>query len=356
MASRIAQLRAGLKARKLDGIIVSYLPHVRYLCGFSGSAGQLLVTASDAVFFTDFRYEGQIAEELHSGVRGLIERDPHKRMLADKLVVPGMAIGYQDQHATVSAYEQWKASLKRVRLVPVGSFVAELVMVKTPDEIARIKKAADIAGKVYRQILTIAAPGVRENELAMEISYLGRKFGADGDAFDIIVASGPRGALPHGRFSTRKIRKGELVTLDFGFSYKGLNSDMTRTFAVGEPNSEARKIYSIVLEAQMKGVAAARAGITGKALDAACRDVIAAAGYGAQFGHSTGHGLGIDVHELPRVAATNTDDKLKAGSVVTIEPGIYIPGRCGVRIEDDVVLTATGCTVLTRAPKKLIIV
>lgn len=356
MASRLSQLRAGLKARNLDGIVIHHLPHVRYLTGFSGSAGLLLVTRSEAMVLTDFRYEQQIQQELLPGIKGIVDRMPYERLVADKAVGPGMSLGFQEGSVTVDLHQRMGKVFKKVKLVGTGSFVAEIVAVKTPEEIASLQKACDIATKVYKQILMIAKPGVRENEIAMEIGYLGRKFGAEDDAFDIIVASGPRGALPHGRASTRKIRKGDMVTLDYGFTYNGFNSDMTRTFAVGEPGAEARKIFDIVLEAEIKGIEVTRAGITAQTLDAACRDHIVAAGYGDRFGHATGHGLGIDVHETPRIAWVNSDMKLRSGMVVTVEPGIYLPGKMGVRIEDDLVVTATGCTILTKAPKKLIIV
>ncbi len=356
MASRITQLRAALKSNSLDGILVTHLPHIQYLSGFAGSAGVLLVTAKKATLFSDFRYQQQMAEQVRDGVVGIVERDPYVRMIADKLVEPGMSIGFQDGYVSVAQHAGLKKAFKRVKLEPTGALVATITLVKTPEEIAHIKKAADIAGKVYRKVLEMAKPGLREMDIAAEISYMGRRMGADGDAFDIIVASGPRGALPHGRASERKIRKGEMVTLDFGFCVNGLNSDMTRTFSVGTPSDEARKVYDIVLEAQKRGVAAVRAGVTGKQVDAACRDHISAAGYGEMFGHSTGHGLGIQVHESPRLATSGGDDLLMPGMVVTIEPGIYLPESCGVRIEDDVVVTDGGCTVLTSAPKKLIIV
>jgi len=356
MSTRLTQLRSQLTARSLDAVLVSHLPHVRYLSGFSGSSAILLVTLDRAVLVTDFRYQEQMAAELIPEVEGIVERAPYERLVADGLIAPGMAVGFQDGYTSVAAYDDIKKKLKKVRLEKIGSMVGDLTMIKTPEEIASIKKAADIAAKVYKQILTIVKPGMRENEVAMEISYLGRKLGSEGDAFGIIVASGPRGALPHGRASSKKIKKGEMVTLDFGCIYNGLNSDMTRTFAVGTPGDEARAIYDIVLRAQKKGVAAARAGISGKDLDDVCRDEITAAGYGAEFGHGTGHGLGIEVHEGPGVSFRGAGHILAPGMVVTIEPGIYLPNRCGVRIEDDVAITETGCKVLTSSPKELIII
>lgn len=353
---RIAQLRAQMSERSLDAIIVTHLPHVRYLSGFSGSAGVLVVTRDAAAFVTDFRYQEQIEEELSSAVRGYIDRSPYDLLKKERVLVDGMTVGYQEGYLTVAALEGIKKQNRKLKLTPTRDLIASLVMVKTDEELATMRKAAGIAAKVYAEILELVAPGMRESDVAAEISYRGRMHGAEGDAFEIIVASGPRGALPHGRASAKKIRKGELVTLDFGFRYNGFNSDMTRTFAVGKPSDEARAIYDIVLRAQKMGVSAARAGITAKQLDDVCRDEIAAAGYGAEFGHSTGHGLGIEVHETPYVSARGNTQVLQQNMVVTIEPGIYLPGKLGVRIEDDIVIGENRSRSLTTSPKELIVV
>jgi Xaa-Pro aminopeptidase len=355
-ASRIDRLRMMLEERALDGVLVTHLPHVRYLSGFSGSAGVLLVTRTDAAFVTDFRYQEQIAEELRREVRGFIDRSPYDRLRSEGILRDGMRIGFQESYLSVASLDALRKKLRKVRFEKTEEMLQTLSMVKTDEEIASMRKAAAIATKVYAEILGIVAPGMRENEIAAEISYRGRRHGAEGDAFEIIVASGPRGALPHGRASTKKIRKGELVTLDFGFRYDGLNSDMTRTFAVGEPSAEARRIYEIVLRSQKKGVAAARAGMSAKALDDVCRNEIAEAGFREEFGHSTGHGLGIEVHETPYVASRGEGQILEENMVVTIEPGIYLPGKLGVRIEDDIVIGATRSKSLTTAPKELIVV
>lgn len=352
---RIIQLRSLMSERSLDAVLITRLPQIRYLAGFSGSAGMLVVTADKALFITDFRYQEQIRTELRSNVTGVIDRSPFDYLKSEGIITPKMRVGFQDTHLSVAAFENVKKKFRGVKFEPVGDMIADLVMVKTPEEIRSVKKAADIAAKVYAEVLKIVKPGMRETEVAMEISYLGKKFGSEGDAFDIIVASGPRGALPHGRASSRKIRNRELVTLDFGCIYNGFNSDMTRTFAVGTPTEEGRKIYDIVLRAEQMGVRAARPGMTGKELDDVCRDEIVAAGYGEEFGHSTGHGLGIEVHEPPAVSFRGADQTLREGMIVTIEPGIYLPGRCGVRIEDDVVITASGRKVLTSSPRELIV-
>jgi Xaa-Pro aminopeptidase len=357
MSDRLKQLRLALKSRSLDGVIVSRLPHIRYISGFSGSAGVLVVTQKKATVVTDFRYMDQVAAELKTGFTSLIHtRNPYEEIITAGLLTPGMKVGFQDSAVSVAGYDAMRKMLRKVKLEKSGDMVAALVKVKSDEEVKSIRKAANIAAKVYAEVLKIAKPGVRENELAMEIGYLGRKFGSEGDAFDIIVASGPRGALPHGRASTKKIRKGEMVTLDFGCIVDGFNSDMTRTFSVGRPSDEARKIFDIVLESEQRGVRAARSGMSSRELDNVCRDHIVAAGYGANFGHGTGHGLGIEVHEAPSVSFKGVDEPLVPGMVVTIEPGIYLPGNCGVRIEDDVVITEKGCRVLTSAPRELIIV
>lgn len=355
MQSRLSRLRRLLRERGLDAILITHLPHVRYLTGFTGSAGILLVTSRKAFFLTDFRYQEQIAEELVDGVRGVIDASPLDRLIADRLIEPGMTVGFQDGYMTVARLEDLKKKGKKIRFQKSGDLVGSLVMVKTDEEVALIKKAADIAAKVYAQVLEIARPGMRELDLATEISYIGRKLGSEGDAFDTIVASGPRGALPHGRASMKKMKKGELVTLDFGCIHKGFNSDMTRTFGLGKPSQEAREVYDIVLRAEQLGVKAARAGMSAKDLDDVCRDEIKRAGYGEAFGHSTGHGLGIEVHESPGISWRGADQLLEENMVVTIEPGIYLPGRCGVRIEDDVVITRDGCRSLTTAPRDLIL-
>lgn len=354
--SRIQRLRAELSGRGLDAMLVTHLPHVRYISGFSGSAGLLLVTRKSAAFVTDFRYQQQIAEELLPGITGLIDRAPFDRLRSDGILAEGMTVGVQEGYLSVASFDAMKKRLRKISFERTGDLLAKLTMVKTDEEIASIRKAASIAAKVYAEILELVEPGMKESDVAAEISYRGRRHGAEGDAFEIIVASGPRGALPHGRASAKKIRRGELVTLDFGFRYNGLHSDMTRTFAVGEPSAEARRIYDIVLRAEKKGVAAARAGMTAKALDDVCRDEIIAEGFGAEFGHSTGHGLGIEVHEAPYIAARGEAQILEPNMVVTIEPGIYLPGRLGVRIEDDVVIGERRSKSLTTAPKELIIV
>lgn len=358
MNTRIKKLQSELKKQDLDGVIVTHLPDIRYLCGFSGSAGTLFVSPKNVWFLTDGRYETQVASELPKGIEVFIGRSHIPRLKDEKVVRKGMKIGFQSQYTTVSAFEHMKSIFKKkVKLKPVGPMIRNLTAIKTEEEVGYVKKAANIAARVYREILENVKPGMKEIEVAMELSYLGRKYGSEGDAFDIIVASGPRSALPHGRASDKKLKKGELVTLDFGCIWNGFNSDMTRTFAVGEPGDEARSIYEIVYNAEREGVNSAKAGMKAMELDAVCRKIIDDAGYGDAFSHSTGHGLGIEVHEYPPVAQRSPDDVvLQTGMIVTIEPGIYLPDKFGVRIEDDVLIEKGGCRELTSASRKLIVV
>lgn len=357
MATRLKKLQTLLKQRKLDGIIVSHIPDIRYLCGFSGSAGTLFVSRKKAWFVTDGRYDTQAAEELPDTVELIIDRAHISRLKSEKIIGKGMTIGFQDQYVTVAMHEGMKRLLKKkVKLEPVGSLVRTVTAIKTEEDVANVKKAANIAAKVYREILKIVKPGISERDVATEISYLGRKFGSEGDAFDIIVASGYRSALPHGRASAKKIKSGELVTLDFGCIWNGFNSDMTRTFAVGDPGQEARHVYNVVYNAEREGVKQARAGMEARELDAVCRNIIDEAGYGEAFTHSTGHGLGIEVHEFPGVAKGSPESvTLQPGMIVTIEPGIYLPQKFGVRIEDDVLIEKDGCRELTSASRKLMV-
>ncbi|MGE3799518.1 MAG: M24 family metallopeptidase [Candidatus Kapaibacterium sp.] len=358
MSTRLKKLHSSLKKNNLDGIIVSHLPDIHYLSGFSGSAGTLFVTKKNAYLLTDGRYETQAAAQVNDGVEVLIDRAHFTRLKDEKLVRKGMTVGFQSQYVSVAQYEGMKRIFKKkVKLEAGGRLISELTAVKTEEEVGYIKRAANMAAKVFRDVLEIVKPGMRENELAAEISWLGRSHGSEGDAFGIIVASGQRSALPHGRASTKQLKSGELITLDFGCIYKGFNSDMTRTFALGEPGDEARKIYDIVYKAERAGVEQARAGMSAKELDAVCRDIIEDAGHGEAFSHSTGHGLGIEVHEFPGISHRSPDEvKLKEGMVVTIEPGIYLPGKFGVRIEDDVLIENGGCRELTSASRKLMVV
>jgi len=351
---RILKLRKELQSLQIDGFLVTSDANRRYLTGFTGSSGYALITQDKALLITDFRYIEQASKQAplfeiiqHNGPIN----DQVKEEL-DKLKIS--TLGFEQDHVTYSNYQQFKDKFG-VTLKPVSQVIESLRLIKDEDEIALIRKAAEIADEAFSYILNIIQPGMKEKEVALKLECKMRELGAEGASFDTIIASGSRSALPHGIASDKVIELGELVTMDFGAIYKGYVSDITRTIMVGQPNAKQQEIYQIVLEAQLNGVNQVKAGMTGKTADALTRDIITKYGYGEAFGHSTGHGIGLDVHEGPGLSYRN-ESELKAGMVVTVEPGIYIPGFGGVRIEDDVLLTETGREVLTKSTKDLIII
>jgi Xaa-Pro aminopeptidase len=353
-AKRIAELRKSLKAENLDGMIVSHLDHVRYLCGFTGTAGLLVVTQKSADFFTDFRYQEQSAAQVKGARVSIVKKQPLS-CLADypKLAVRNRRYGYDAEYLTISGLDKLHKALSDCLFVKADKVLSELGWVKDSSELALIKEAVRVSDKAFKNLLNMIAPGIRENELRAELEYQMMMLGSEKPAFETIVASGYRSALPHGIASTKKLKKGEFVTFDFGATIGGYVSDITRTVVLGKATSRQKRIYDIVLRAQMAGIRKVKAGVTGKAVDAASRGVITRAGFGKKFGHGTGHGIGYYVHVGPRLSPLSTD-KLVAGNVVTVEPGIYIPGWGGVRIEDDVVVTRSSGRVLNKAPKNLL--
>ncbi|MEW6413112.1 MAG: Xaa-Pro peptidase family protein [Candidatus Zixiibacteriota bacterium] len=351
---RIDAIRRKMLAENLDGVIVTHLDHVRYLCGYTGSSGMLALTRSQAEFFTDFRYKEQAAKEVKGARINIIKGVP-TAALKDfpAFNVSNRRYGYNGEYLTVAGLNSLKKDIPKALFVGADAIFADLGWVKDPQEIADIAKAADIADKAFERVLPLVKPGIRESEVAAELEYQMIMLGSQKAAFESIVASGYRSALPHGVASQKKIQKGDFVTFDFGATVNGYVSDMTRTVVVGKAAPKQKKIYTIVLKANKAGISRVKAGVSGKAVDAVCRRIITKAGYGKEFGHGTGHGIGFYVHVGPRVSPIS-EDKLMTNNVLTIEPGIYIPGWGGVRIEDDVVVTRTGCRVLTKAPKNLL--
>ena len=339
---------------QIDALLVSHLPNIRYLTGFSGSAALVIIGKNKDYFITDFRYKDQSAAQV-KGFEIIINYNASDEL---KKVIDSdgfKKIGFESSHVVYSAIETYRKTYEGVEFIPVFGRLEKLTMQKTADEIEKIKKAVEISDKTFERIIKFIKPGMTELEVSAEITYTHKKFGASKDSFDPIVASGWRGALPHGIASDKVIQKGEMVTLDFGCVYDGFCSDITRTIAVGEPSEEMKKIYAIVLDSQLKAIAAAKTGASSKAVDGVARDLITAAGYGDNFGHGLGHGLGIEVHETPGLNK-RVDIPLANSSVVTIEPGIYVDGLGGVRIEDDILITNGGCEVLNKSPKELIII
>jgi Xaa-Pro aminopeptidase len=351
---RTALLRAELRKRKCDAFLTSFLPHVRYLTGYSGSNGLCIVTDSAVTLLTDFRYQEQIETEVPFASKRIVQGDLLAAAIKEKVFVHCSSVAFEEEYLSFVSFHVLKEKLAGVRLFPSSEIVETLTAVKEETEIALIRKAAAITEQVFEKILGVLKPGIAESDIAAEISYLHRMFGAEKDSFDTIAASGVRGSLPHGTASSKKIQKGEMVTLDFGCVYQGYCSDLTRTVAIGAPSAEAKKIYRIVLDAQRAAINAARDGVAGKKLDSIARTFIKKKGYGKFFGHGLGHGIGLQIHESPRVFA-KSKHTLRAGNVITIEPGIYLPGKCGVRIEDDVVIRDGTCEVITSSPKELIV-
>ncbi|MDR0293177.1 MAG: Xaa-Pro peptidase family protein [Oscillospiraceae bacterium] len=361
MTERLKKLRAILGEKGLDGLMLTGEVSRLYATGLKTSSGVLLLTPRENVFITDFRY----IEAAKAKLIGLftVEQSTTERnasaIIKDRLPRAGR-LGFESDIMTVRSAEGWKkvfagAGNKGIKMIAAGDGIRALRAIKDAAEIEAMRKAQRIAEKALDEVLPLLRPGLTERALCAELVYRLLKNGAERMSFDPIVASGPNGSMPHAVPSDRAIEHGDFVTMDFGCVYDGYCSDMTRTVAVGGVTDEMRKIYTIVLEAQTAGIAAARAGVKGKEIDGAARKVIADAGYGGYFGHGFGHGLGLEVHEQPN-ANPSEEAALPAGTVISAEPGIYLPGRFGVRIEDVVVLTGTGCENLMSAPKELIVV
>jgi Xaa-Pro aminopeptidase len=355
VAGRVERLRPLMEAAGCDALVVTNLTNVRYLTGFTGSAAVVLVTADELLFVSDGRYQTQSADQLDAaGVPARIEivpADPDG-VVARAAEAAGVArLGLESQSVTWAQQRRWASELfAGGELVATDALVEELRLVKDAGEAARIRTACAIADAALAQVRPRLLEGPTEVEFGLELDAAMRRLGAEDVSFDTIVASGPNGAKPHHRPSERRIVEGDLVVLDFGALVDGYHSDMTRTVAVGDIGEERRRMLGVVLESQDAGVQAVRAGVEAAAVDEACRAVIDDAGWGEAFLHSTGHGVGLDIHEEPRVSGRSAAT-LVAGHVVTVEPGVYLPGLGGVRIEDTVLVTEDGCDRLTLTPK-----
>lgn len=351
---RLDALVEAVEAHRCDAMIVSHLTNIRYLTGFTGSAAILVVASGGATLITDGRYASQAPAQVEAatGDRVAVEisSNDQDRRVRDAL---GRAttVGLEAEHLSWAAQrryaEEWG---DEVHLVATSGVVEELREIKDEGEIARITMACRIADEALAATRGYLAEGPTEAEFALALDHEIRRLGASGNSFQTIVASGPNAALPHARPGPRRIRHGDLVVIDFGAVIDGYCSDMTRTIVVGEPDGLSARMLEVVGAAQRAGVAAVAAGVAAANVDAACRQVIADAGWGEAFLHGTGHGVGLDIHEAPRVAATSTAT-LAAGHVVTVEPGVYLPNQGGVRIEDTVVVTSEGAATLTLATK-----
>ena len=350
---RRALERAGKAA--LDALLVAAQPDLRYLTGFTGSAGALALWKGRACLFTDGRYTEQAKAEA-KGVALRIERRPaHLAALAWLRAQAVGRCGFDATQTTVAALETMRGSVRggRALLRPVKALVADLREIKDPAEIEVMRSAAAMGDRLFDRMLEEMRPGLTERAVAEMLEREARRLGAEGMSFETIIASGPRSSLPHGRASEAKLPRRGFVTMDFGVVYEGYCSDMTRTVHLGRPDQEQRDVYHSVLDAQMKAVAATRAGVAAGDVDMAARKTLEEAGLAEWFTHSTGHGVGLEIHEGPRLAMQQTQTLTK-GMVITIEPGVYLPGRFGVRIEDMLLVTAKGSEVLTTSTKALI--
>lgn len=351
--SRIEKVRNKLTELKVDALLVTEPKNLLYLANFTGSAGLAVITQEEAFFVTDFRYTEQAAQQA-VGFNLRIHKQGIMAEVNDILLEnKAKNVAIEANQMNVSTYLQIK-QLFAADIVESQGLVEKIREIKEPEELALIKAACEITDQSFEHILKFIKPGITELQVANELEAFLKAKGASAMSFDTIVASGVRSSMPHGVASDKVIEDGDMITLDWGCYYQGYSSDMTRTIAVGSVEPELDKIYHIVLEAHERVNRGAKAGMTGKEIDALARDYITEQGYGAYFGHSTGHGLGLDVHELPAISSKN-DEAVQAGMVITNEPGIYIPGLGGVRIENDLIVTEDGVESTNQSPKHLII-
>ena len=354
LSARKKRAVVAARAAGVEVLLVTHLPDVRYLCGFTGSHAALVLAGGRAVLFTDGRYTAQAKAEA-LGTRVVISKKPDVVAACEWIEAAGVRrCGFDATHTTVAVLETMRkavsAGVRRGLFVAVGSLVAGLREVKDADEIQRMRKAALVGCGLFDAMLGYLEPGLTEIAVAAELEHAARLAGAEGMSFETIVASGERSALPHGRATAAKLPRRGFVTLDFGVMLDGYCSDMTRTVHLGKATAEERDVYDFVLEAQEAAVAAVAPGVTASDVDEAARSVLRRAGLDGYFSHSTGHGIGLEIHEGPRIAAKQTQI-LEQGMVITIEPGVYMPGKFGLRIEDMVLVTAAGREVLTPSVK-----
>lgn len=351
---RLKALRKELGLGATGAVLVTKRVNYMYMSGFTGTSAILYISESRAVLLTDFRYVEQATSQApdfeiiqyagsaYDKLNNLIESDGIQRIF------------FEDSHLTFYEYEEYAAKLKVKGFAPLGKIIEKLRRIKDKSEIKIIKEAVDIADKVFLHILPFIKPGVREIELAAEMEHHMRRLGASGPSFDTIIASGHRASMPHGVASDKKIEAGDVITMDFGAIYKGYCSDITRTVFLDNPDKELARIYKIVLDANRKGLEAVRSGVSGRDVDALVRKFIAEEGFADNFGHGLGHGVGLEIHEEPSLSMRE-DLILEDGMVVTVEPGIYVPGLGGVRIEDMVVVNGVKADILTKASKELFV-
>ena len=349
-------LRALFSQENLDGILVTNLTHIRYLCGFTGSAGSLLITHDKCEFITDGRYTFQSKNEV-KGANITISSDPHFNVIKKENLLPSnLKIAFDSNNVSHQIYNQLKDIFSSISWEGTSGYVESLAMIKDEKEIDAIKTAVEITDQAFAEVFPMIKIGVKEKEIANQLSFLYRKYGdADADAFSPIVGSGIHSAMPHQRPTDKKIEPGELVVIDSGAKYAGYHADMTRTVATKGYSEKQKEIYNIVLEAQLKSIDGIKSNISCKEIDSIARDHITNAGYGKYFDHGLGHSLGLEIHENPRFSKVSKDI-LQSNHVMTVEPGIYLEDIGGVRIEDDIVVQDNGCEVLNKTQKDFTVI
>ncbi len=353
MRDRIARVQRGLQELDLHALFLSAPPSVRYVFGFTGSNAIGLITSDLSFFATDWRYRDQAQDEVRETEIVTAYRDLFGALKEKRALAPGQRAGFEEQHLTYQHLTQLRKHFPEVKLTTTDHLIAKLSAEKSPEELKLMRRAAQIACTVWEKLLPHLRPGATEAEVTAELNYIARKCGSQIEPFEPIVASGPRAALPHGRSSTRALQHGDVVVVDYGCVVEGYAADFTRTIAVGEPSPKLKDAYRAVKEAGELAYAAIRPNMSASALDAVARQHLEKYGYGQYFNHSLGHGLGLDVHMLPRLGP-ESKDVIPLHAVVAIEPGVYFPGEGGIRIEDDVLVTDNGCEILTPVSRELI--
>ena len=354
--NRIYNIRSKFKAYVIDAFLITSPENQRYASGFHSTDGAVLITNESAYLFVDSRYI-EAAQKAAAGYTiELIDiQNTYKKRISEALKRHGCtSVGFEDARLSYAEYIKYSSDIIKPPMKPASKLINELRRVKDSWEIENLIAAQRIAERAFDDILGIIKPGITEREIAAEITYRMLKYGGENTSFDPIVVTGANTSMPHGVPGDERVQSGDFVTMDFGCVYNGYCSDMTRTVAIGSVSDEMKRVYDIVLEAQLAGIAAARAGVRGSEIDAAARKVISDAGFGQYFGHGFGHGIGLDIHEEPNARLTS-EFEMEAGAVISAEPGVYLPGRFGVRIEDVIIIEENGCKNITSAKKELII-
>jgi len=358
ISQRLTQIRFRIEELKTDGLFVNYLPNIRYLTNFSGSSAAMIIFQDSIWFFTDDRYEEQVQTELYPlpNLQIHITRDIWNYLIDKKLLKDINALAFEAEKLSYQEVINIRNLIRPVKFKPGETIVEPYTMPKSPEELENIKKACAMSEEVFNIVLKNFKTGMTEKELAAEIVYYARKLGSEGEPFPTIVVSGKRSSMPHGSPTDKQIKANEVVTVDFGCVVNGFCSDITRVFAVGKYTKEQKSIYELLIKAKENAIAQIRPFVNGKLVDQAARSMIAKAGYGDFFQHSLGHGIGIMPHEMPLITFRKENEIIPEGCALAIEPGIYIPNKYGMRVEDNVYVAKDSAKHLTKAPEELIVI